>query len=112
MYGKSGNTMEKQSVIFLINGSSGGLLATIRSMTKRGDGVLVVRSCHRAVYHGVELCGLSPKYLVAPVLEDWQIHGSITPAQVAEALENMQNCKLVIITSPTYEGVVSDCGDC
>ena len=93
---------------FLVNGSSGGLLAAIRSMTKREDGVLMARGCHRAVYHGVELCGLLPKYLVAPVLENWQIHGSITPAQVEEALEDMQNCKLVIITSPTYEGVVSD----
>ncbi len=93
---------------FLVNGSSGGLLAAIRSMTKRGDGVLLARGCHRAVYHGVELCGLLPQYLVAPILPDWQIQGSITPKQVADALEDMQNCKLVILTSPTYEGVVSD----
>lgn len=99
---------QSKASFFLVNGSSGGLLAAIRSMTKRGDEVLMARGCHRAVYHGVELCGLSPKYLVAPVLEDWHIHGSITPAQVAEALEDMQNCKLVILTSPTYEGIVSD----
>lgn len=105
---KAATLWKSKASFFLINGSSSGLLAAMRSMTKRGDGVLMARNCHRAVYHGVELCGLSPKYLVAPVLEDWQIHGSITPAQVAEALEDMQNCKLVIITSPTYEGVVSD----
>ncbi len=105
---KAATLWKSKASFLLINGSSGGLLAAIRSMTKRGDGVLMARNCHRAVYHGVELCGLCPRYLVVPILEDWQIHGSITPAQVAEALEDMQNCKLVIITSPTYEGVVSD----
>ena len=36
---------------FLVNGSSAGLLAGIRALTKRGDKVLMARGCHRAVYH-------------------------------------------------------------
>ena len=40
---------------FLVNGSSAGLLAGIRALTKRGDKVLMARGCHRAVYHAVEL---------------------------------------------------------
>lgn len=93
---------------FLVNGSSAGLLAGIRALTKRGDQVLMARGCHRAVYHAVELCGLHPLYIQAEWVEEMQISGSIQPETVEKHLQENPNCKLVILTSPTYEGVVSD----
>ena len=93
---------------FLVNGSSAGLLAGIRALTKRGDKVLMARGCHRAVYHAVELCGLHPIYMQAEWLEEMQISGSIQPETAKKHLREHPECKLVILTSPTYEGVVSD----
>ena len=93
---------------FLVNGSSSGLLAGIRAVTKRGDKVLMARGCHRAVYHAVELCGLHPVYMQAEWVEEMQISGSIQPETVEKHLQEHPDCKLVILTSPTYEGVVSD----
>ena len=37
--------------LWLINGSSAGLLAAICGATKKNDTVLVARNCHRAVYN-------------------------------------------------------------
>ena len=93
---------------FLVNGSSAGLLAGIRALTKRGDKVLMARGCHRAVYHAVELCGLHPVYMQAAWVEEMQISGSIQPETVEKHLQEHPDCNLVILTSPTYEGVVSD----
>lgn len=93
---------------FLLNGSSAGLLAGIRALTKRSDKVLMARGCHRAVYHAVELCGLHPVYMQAEWVEEMQISGSIQPETVEKHLQEHPDCKLVILTSPTYEGVVSD----
>lgn len=93
---------------FLVNGSSSGLLAGIRALTKRGDKVLMARGCHRAVYHAIELCGLCPVYMHAEWVEEMQISGSIQPETVEKHLQENPDCKLVILTSPTYEGVVSD----
>lgn len=93
---------------FLVNGSSSGLLAGIRALTKRGDKVLVARGCHRAVYHALELCGLQPIYMQAEWVEEMQISGSIQPETVEKHLQKHPDCKVVILTSPTYEGVVSD----
>lgn len=45
---------------FLINGSTCGILAGIRALTKRGDRILVARNCHKSVFHAIELCGLNP----------------------------------------------------
>ncbi len=93
---------------FLVNGSSAGLLAGIRALTKRGDKVLLARGCHRAVYHAIELSGLHPVYMQAEWVEEMQISGSIQPETVEKHLQENPECKLVILTSPTYEGVVSD----
>lgn len=93
---------------FLVNGSSGGILAAIRACTKRGDTMIMARECHKAVYHGAELCGLKTVYLQAKEVPGWEISGSIFPEMVAKAMEMHPECGVVIVTSPTYEGVLSD----
>lgn len=93
---------------FLINGSTCGLLAGLYSLTAYGDEVLIARNCHKAVYHAVELRGLIPHYLVPPVDPGFGIHGSVSPADVAAALDAHPGVKLCVLTSPTYEGVLSD----
>ena len=94
--------------LFQVNGSSGGLLAAIRGSTRRGDRVLVARNCHKSIYHGLELCGLEPVFLLPPVEETFGLAGSVPPAQVRLALEEHPDVKLVIYPSPTYDGIVSD----
>ena len=105
---RAANLWGSRKSYFLVNGSSSGLLAGIRALTKRGDKVLMARGCHRAVYHAVELCGLHPVYMQAEWVEEMQISGSIQPETVEKHLQEHPDCKLVILTSPTYEGVVSD----
>lgn len=90
----------------LVNGSTCGILAAVRALTKYGDRVLVARNCHRSVYHAVELCGLRAEYLL-PELSDG-IFLDILPGKVSAALDAFPDTRLVILTSPTYEGVVSD----
>ncbi len=92
---------------FLVNGASGGILAGIRALTKRGDAVLMTRGAHKSVYHAVELCGLRPIFLL-PSCTETGFFGSVSPADVAQALQSHPEVKLVILTSPTYEGVISD----
>ena len=96
-----------REAFFLVNGSTGGLLAGIRAATKRHDRVLVARNCHKAVYHALELSGLEPVFLQPPVLEGLGIAGSLPPELVHHALEAHPDIRLVILTSPTYEGVLS-----
>lgn len=93
----------------LVNGATGGILASIRSMTKPGDTVLIARNCHRAVYNAVELCGLNAEYIYPKRLEEYpSVYGSITEEEVYAALQKYPDTKLVVLTSPTYEGVGSD----
>lgn len=95
----------RQSFI-LVNGSTVGLLTAITAVTKKGDSILVARNCHRAVYNGIELWELSPTYLMPP--NTFGFCGSIDPKSVENALERDSSITACVITSPTYEGVVSD----
>ncbi len=93
---------------FLVNGSSGGVLAGIRSVTQKGDKVLVARNCHKCVFNAIELFSLEPVYVYPDYFEEYGFYGSVQPSVVEEALEKNEGIKLVVITSPTYEGVLSN----
>lgn len=92
----------------LVNGSTCGILSAVSACCRKGDGILMARNCHRAVYHAVYLLQLKPVYLVPKQEKLTGISLGITPEQVERALEENPQIKCVIITSPTYEGVMSD----
>ncbi len=92
----------------LVDGATGGILAAVRAMTSFGDKVLLARNCHKSVYNAVELCGLDPVYIQPDMIEGTDIFGSIDPDMLDKKLTEEPCVNLVIITSPTYEGVCSD----
>lgn len=92
----------------LINGTTCGLLAGIRACVKHGAEVLVARNCHKSVYHGILLNGLVPHYIYPPIHSKFGANGGISPKKIEEMLITHPKIQLVIITSPTYEGVASD----
>ena len=50
-----------------VNGSTGGILAAVRTAVRPGDLLLMGRNCHRSVYHAAEICGARVRYL----MPDW-----------------------------------------
>lgn len=103
---------QSDAVYFLVNGSSCGILAAVSGAVSPGERILMARNCHKSVYHGVLVNRLEARYLYPEILEDFSCAGGITPKQVEEALEQDRERKIrcVVITSPTYEGLVSDVG--
>ncbi len=93
---------------YLVNGSTCGILAGIRAATKRGGKIAIARNCHKSVYHAIELFGLKAVYLMPEMDESFGIHGGISAVSIADMLEKHRDTQLVVLTSPTYEGAVSD----
>lgn len=98
---------------YLVNGSTCGILAAICATTERRKRILIARNCHKSVYHAVYLQELSVDYLY-PYITDVGILGQISPDALKKQLEaadrngTIREVAAVVITSPTYEGVVSD----
>ena len=99
---------DSKRAFLLVNGATAGILASVRAMTRCGDTVITARNCHRSVYNAIELCGLKPVYILPDAIYDHNFFGAVSPGRVAELLLDNPNARLVIITSPTYEGVCSD----
>jgi arginine/lysine/ornithine decarboxylase len=79
---------------FLTNGSTSGIHAAIHyAVPNEGDKIIIARNSHRAVYGALILTGAVPCYFTD---------------SVETALCENPDARAVFITSPTYEGVVSD----
>ena len=97
---------------FLVNGSTGGILSAIAAVANRGKKIIVARNCHISVYNAIYLNELEPVFLYPDLMNisdtETDICTGIRRAQVEKAiLSNMDACA-VVITSPTYDGVLSD----
>ncbi|MCD8311037.1 MAG: aminotransferase class I/II-fold pyridoxal phosphate-dependent enzyme [Firmicutes bacterium] len=88
--------------LYLVNGSTGGILAAVYAMVSAGDEVICARACHRSVYSALEITGAVPTFV------DSLPDGSVSAGAVKAALQNHPKARLVIITSPTYDGVICD----
>lgn len=97
---------------FLVNGSTSGILAGIRTCTHTNDKILVARNCHKSVYNAIELCNLTPKYILPDMLKDLPVYSSVNPQvvynELNESFSKGENISLLVLTSPTYEGIISD----
>lgn len=93
---------------YLVNGSTCGNLAGIFAVTRQGGEILCARNCHRSVFHAIQLRGLRVHWLLPEYEEAFGIFGSILPVRVSELLRQYPGTEAVVLTSPTYEGVVSD----
>lgn len=93
---------------WLIGGSTAGLLSAIDAATRPGDRVLIARNCHKAVYNACMLCRLDTHYILPDLYPGHSFAGPVTPEQVEAALTAHPGTRLVVLTSPTYEGLISD----
>lgn len=93
---------------YLVNGSSGGILAALQAALPRGSALLVARHCHKSIYHGLELLDLNPIYLQTVPDPAFGVAGPLTVETVAAALEANPGVKALMLPCPTYDGVLSD----
>jgi arginine decarboxylase len=90
---------------FLVQGATQGILGALLGCFKPGDMVLVARNCHLSVLNGLILADLNPIYLPTDYLPEWGLPLGVNLAALNEAVKVYPNCKGLIITNPTYQGI-------
>ncbi len=95
-----------KSTFYLVNGSTCGILSAISAALPR-KGTLMSRNSHKSAYHAAYLRELETIYLL-PAVTKFGISGSIPPTHVEQALEEFPQTGCIFLTSPTYDGIVSD----
>lgn len=93
---------------FLVNGSTCGILSAISACTRLGGRILLARNSHKAAYHGVFLRNLESFYLYPQKDPGYGLNCGQSPENIREMLIKVPGIQAVMITSPTYDGMVSD----
>lgn len=93
--------------VYLVNGSTVGVLSAIGGITNEGDEILIARNCHQSVYNALTLYDLIPKYIY-PKMSQWGLVGGIDPKDLSKELSENPKIVAFVMTSPTYEGFISD----
>lgn len=95
------------STSFLTNGSTSGIIAAVLTCTNPGEKVLIWRDSHPCHLNAVRLAGAIPIYYDVEIDEEWGVPLE-TSCEMIENHLNAYDIKTLIVTSPTYEGIVSD----
>ena len=117
---RAGRLYHSEETYFLVNGSTSGILSAVSAVAHRGNKLLVARNCHKAVYHAAFLNKLEMEYVYPVMLSDYHLADGISALQIEQKIREIagrENCSLetvaqtiagVILTSPTYDGILSD----
>lgn len=101
----------KESLL-LVNGSTAGILAAISGVCNKNDSIIIARNCHVSVYNAIYINELDPEYIIPQMDENTGILKGITLNEVVNAVDKAialnKKPRAVVITSPTYEGIVSE----
>lgn len=95
---------------YLVGGSTCGILSAVSASVPEGGHILIVRNCHKSVYHAAYLKNLTISYLYPDVIEEYDICEAVSPEKVRSALEKEPDIGAVLVVSPTYEGRIADIG--
>lgn len=103
---KLADIYQVEDAIISTNGSTSGILSTIRALTYENKNILIQRSSHKSVYNAIELNNLKTDYINV-VLNNV---GAIIDIDYEDLEENLskKNYDAIIITSPSYEGYYLD----
>ncbi|MBO5852511.1 MAG: aminotransferase class V-fold PLP-dependent enzyme [Clostridia bacterium] len=95
------------STIFMTGGGTAGVLSAISAVCGFGQDVVIARNCHKSVYNACLINHLKAEYVYPAIKHRLGVYGEVLPADVDTAMKK-SGAKAVVITSPTYEGIVSD----
>lgn len=97
---------EVKDAIISTNGSTSGILASIRAVSKDNKNILIQRSSHKAVYNACLINKLKVDYIGVKT-NDLGAIVDISYSDLEKKLK-IKNYSAVVITSPSYEGYILD----
>lgn len=101
------NTFKSKQTFYSVNGTTGSIYIALGAITSPGDKVLIQRNSHKAIYNGIILNRLVPRYIYPNYNKKNKIVTGINPHDVETILKRDKDIKAVVITYPSYYGVCS-----
>ena len=97
----------KKSLIS-VNGSSMGIMSAIFAVCNRKDKIIVARNCHKSVFNACMLLELKIIYIEPDYDSTNGYYMRLSQEAADRTVRENPDAKAMIITSPTYEGFISE----
>lgn len=102
------NIYKSKKSFMLVNGSTAGVLSAVFALCSEGDLVIAARNCHKSVYNACLLRKLKVVYIEPEFDYVNGYYTRLSQSAVDRAVHEYPQANCVIITSPTYEGNISN----
>ena len=96
-----------RDALFFSCGSTQGIYTMLSAAVGMGGTLILDRGCHKSVYHGMALLDIAPVYLHPDIL-DCGLSEPVSPKLLEQALQAHPEAKAVLVTSPSYYGILTD----
>ena len=96
------------AAFYATGGSTQGIFTLLNLFTRPGDTVLLDRVSHKSIHHALSLFDLRPVWLPRPWDGENAVTGPLTGDILEGTFKKYPDAKAVVVTSPTYYGVLSD----
>ncbi len=104
---RASDIYHSEESLICLNGATSAITSAVCGAFEKGSKVLVARNCHISVINAIILRELIPVFLY-PESDENGIYTGITVEDVKKVINEVAGIRGFIMTSPTYEGVVSD----
>lgn len=104
---KASDILGAKQTFFVTQGSTTALLAAMKALINPTERVLIARNCHKSIFSGLILTAAYVDWFMPEFDTQWGIYTNIDEKKLEQTLE-MNDYKVFIMTSPTYEGINSD----
>ncbi|MCL1873948.1 MAG: aminotransferase class I/II-fold pyridoxal phosphate-dependent enzyme [Clostridiales bacterium] len=102
------NLMQAGAARFLLNGASQGVMAAVIAACRMDEKILIARNSHRSAWVALVLSGAIPVSVPVVCHPEYGIALGVTTEAVAAAIKAHPDAKALLVTSPTYNGVIND----
>lgn len=102
------DAMGSDHSFILINGTSSGIIASIMSLCKNNDKIILPRNIHKSVINALVLSGAAPIYVTPTIDMNLEIANQPSIQDYKKAIVRYPSAKAIFVINPTYFGGVNN----
>ncbi|SFJ56388.1 arginine decarboxylase [Terrisporobacter glycolicus] len=105
---RAARVFNSDKTIYLVNGTTCGIEASIMAVCNPKSKIIVNRDCHQSVINACILGDIDPVYIESMVCKKTNIIMGVDVESTKSVIDNNLDAKAIVLTYPTYYGKTFD----
>ncbi|WP_419725909.1 aminotransferase class I/II-fold pyridoxal phosphate-dependent enzyme [Terrisporobacter petrolearius] len=105
---RAARVFNSDKTIYLVNGTTCGIEASIMAVCNPKSKIIVNRDCHQSVINACILGDIEPVYIKSKVCKKTNVIMGVDVENTKSVIDNNLDAKAIVLTYPTYYGKTFD----